>query len=270
MLNQAIYRDVNRLTADRVDDLLSRMTLDEKIAQLGSYWVYEILDGTTFAPEKVRRLLHNGIGHITRLGGASNVRPVESAALANTIQKFMIESTRLGIPVVIHEECCSGYMARGATVFPQAIGVASAWEPELVTDMADVVRIQMRSVGAHHALSPVLDVARDARWGRVEETFGEDPYLVARLGVAYVNGLQGQTLANGVVATGKHFVGYGLSEGGMNWAPSHIGWRELRETYLFPFEAAVREAKIDRKSTRLNSSHQIISYAVFCLKKKKP
>src|SRR5258707_5240718 len=177
MLNEAIYRDVNRSTADRVDDLLARMTLDEKIAQLGSNWVYEILDGTTFAPEKARRLLDNGIGHITRLGGASNVRPVESATLANTIQKFMIENTRLGIPAVIHEECCSGYMARGATVFPQAIGVASAWEPELVTAMADVIRTQMRSLGGHQPLSPMLELDRDARWGGVEKTFGEEPYL---------------------------------------------------------------------------------------------
>ena len=119
---------------------MEQMTLDEKLAQLGSYWVYELLDGSTFSPEKAQKLLRNGIGHITRLGGSSNVRPAEAAALANTIQKYLIENTRLGIPAVIHEECCSGYMARGATVFPQAIGVASTWEPELVTAMADVIR----------------------------------------------------------------------------------------------------------------------------------
>src|SRR5262249_51889274 len=133
-----------------------------------------------------------------------------------------------------------GYMARGATVFPQAIGVASTWQPELIETMADVIRAQMRSVGAHQALAPVLDIARDARWGRVEETFGEDPYLVARLGSAYVKGIQGADLESGVIATGKHFVGYGISEGGLNWAPPHMMWRELREVYLYPFEAAVR------------------------------
>jgi len=138
------------------------------------------------------------------MGGASNVLPTESVLLANNIQKYLVENTRLGIPAIIHEECCSGYMARGATVFPQAIGVASTWEPELVEKMADVIRHQMRSVGAHHALGPVLDVTRDPRWGRVEETFGEDPYLVARLGVAYIRGLQGEHLENGIVATGKH------------------------------------------------------------------
>jgi beta-glucosidase len=221
---------------------MSRMTLMEKVAQLGSCWVYEVLAGTTFSQDKAQKLLKNGIGQITRLGGASNVKPAEAAALANTIQKFLIETTCQKIPAVIHEECCSGYMARGATVFPQAIGVASTWEPELVEAMTNVIREQMRSVGAHHALAPVLDVARDARWGRVEETFGEDPYLVAQMGVAYVKGLQGTDWRNGIIATGKHFVGYGISEGGMNWAPSHIALRELREVYLHPFEAAVKEA----------------------------
>jgi beta-glucosidase len=239
---------------ERVDDLISQMSLDEKIAQLGSYWVYELLTSTTFVEEKAQRLLHHGIGQITRIGGASNVQPAQSAALANKIQKFLIENTRLGIPAVVHEECCSGYMARGATVFPQAIGVASAWEPELVTAMADVIRTQMRSVGAHHALSPVLDVTRDARWGRVEETFGEDPYLVANLGVAYIKGLQGENLQDGIVATAKHFVGYGMSEGGMNWAPPHIPWRELQEVYLFPFEAAVREGKL---ASLMNAYHEL-------------
>lgn len=238
----------------RVDALMAEMTLDEKIAQLGSYWVYELLNGTTFAPEKAQTLLRNGIGHITRIGGASNVQPVESAKLANSIQKFLIENTRLGIPAVIHEECCSGYMARGATVFPQAIGVASTWEPELVEAMSEVIRVQMRSVGAHHALAPVLDIARDARWGRVEETFGEDPYLIATLGTSYIRGLQGTDLTQGIVATGKHFVGYGMSEGGMNWAPPHISWRELREVYLFPFEAAIREAKL---ASIMNAYHEL-------------
>src|SRR5262249_9120227 len=163
-------------------------------------------------PEKGQQILRQGIGHVTRVGGASHVSPRESAELSNAIQQFLLENTRLAIPAIVHEECCSGYMARGATVFPQAIGVASAWEPELVEAMTDVIRTQMRSVGAHHALGPVLDIARDARWGRVEETFGEDPYLVAWLGVAYVKGIQGNDFKNGVIATGKHFVGYGMAE----------------------------------------------------------
>ncbi len=253
-IDRALLTNDTHPVEDRVTYLLAHMTLEEKIAQLGSYWIYELLDGTTFSPVKAQQLMHNGLGQITRMGGASNVRPHESARLANDIQKYLLENTRLGIPAVIHEECCSGYMARGATVFPQAIGVASTWQPELVEAMGDVIRQQMRSVGAHQALAPVLDIARDARWGRVEETFGEDPYLTARLGSAYIRGIQGDQLKHGVVATGKHFVGYGMSEGGMNWAPPHISWRELRETYLFPFEAAVREAKL---ASIMNGYHEL-------------
>lgn len=248
------HMDANLSVEARVSALIAEMTLDEKIAQLGSFWIYEILDGTTFSSVKAEKLMRNGIGQVTRMGGASNVKPTESVLLANNIQKYLIEHTRLGIPAVIHEECCSGYMAFGATVFPQAIGVASMWEPKLVEEMADVIRRQMRSVGAHHALSPVLDVTRDARWGRVEETFGEDPYLVARTGVAYIRGLQGERLDNGVVSTGKHFVGYGASEGGMNWAPPHLPWREMRDVYLFPFEAAVRDGKM---ASIMNGYHEL-------------
>ena len=133
-------------------------------------------------------------------------------------------------------------MARDSTIFPQAIGVASTWQPELAAALADAVRVQMRAMGAHQGLSPVLDICRDPRWGRTEETFGEDPHLVARMGVAFVSGLQGDDLTDGVIATAKHFVGYGASEGGLNWAPSHLGARELRDVYLYPFEAAVRSA----------------------------
>ncbi len=250
----ADYRDPSLSVDERVQSLLAQMTLAEKCAQIGSYWVYEVLDGITLSAEKASRLLQHGIGQITRLGGASNVRPIESARLANAIQKWLLENTRLHIPAVIHEECCSGYMARGATVFPQAIGVASTWEPELVQAMGDIIRQQMRSVGGHHALAPVLDVTRDARWGRVEETFGEDPYLVSRMGVAYINGIQGADWKKGVIATGKHFVGYGMTEGGMNWSPAHIAPRELRELYLHPFEAAVREARL---GSIMNGYHEL-------------
>nr|CAA91219.1 beta-xylo-glucosidase [Thermoanaerobacter brockii] len=185
-----------------------------------------------------------GIGQITRLGGASNLSPRETVRIANQIQKFLIENTRLGIPALIHEESCSGYMAKGATIFPQTIGVASTWNNEIVEKMASVIREQMKAVGARQALAPLLDITRDPRWGRTEETFGEDPYLVMRMGVSYIRGLQTESLKEGIVATGKHFVGYGNSEGGMNWAPAHIPERELREVFLYPFEAAVKEAKL--------------------------
>lgn len=238
----ARYLDPNTSISDRVEDLLKRMTLDEKIAQLGSYWVYEVLTDAQFSTSKAQTLLQHGIGQITRIGGASSLRPADSARLANEIQKFLRDNTRLGIPALVHEESCSGYMARGATCFPQMIGVSSTWEPELVEAVGRTIRTQMKAVGAHQALSPVMDVTRDPRWGRAEETFGEDPYLVARMGAAIVRGLQSDDIKQGVIATGKHFLGYGLSEGGMNWAPPHIPLRELLEIFLQPFEAAIKTA----------------------------
>jgi beta-glucosidase len=236
------YLDKNKPVNKRVETLLSLMTLEEKIAQLGSVWIYEILDNKIFSRIKADLLFKHGIGQITRLGGASNFNPDESARTANEIQKYIMTNTRLGIPAIIHEESCSGYMARGATCFPQIIGVASTWDPELVNNMGCVIREQMRAVGAHQSLAPVLDIARDARWGRMEETFGEDQYLVSRMGTAYIKGLQGDDWKTGIMATGKHFVGYGVSEGGMNWAPPHIPEREMREVFLATFEAAVKEA----------------------------
>jgi beta-glucosidase len=243
-LNDALYRDAAQPIEARVADLLGRMSVEEKVAQLGSAWSYQVLDGTALDLKEARALLGNGLGQITRIGGATNLSPAEGAKLVNEIQHWLAENTRLGIPAIIHEECCAGYMARDATIFPQIIGLASTWEPALADGMAAVVRRQMRAAGAQQGLSPVLDVARDARWGRVEETFGEDPALITAMGVAFVRGLQGDNWDEGVVATAKHFVGYGVTEGGMNWAPAHIGPRELRDVFLLPFEAAVKEANL--------------------------
>ncbi|WP_026961743.1 glycoside hydrolase family 3 N-terminal domain-containing protein [Alicyclobacillus herbarius] len=238
----APYLNATLSIEERVDNLIGQMTLEEKVAQLTSFWAYEVLDGLSFSEEKAGRLMQHGIGQVTRIGGATNLGPKETARLANQIQSYLIHRTRLKIPAMVHEESCSGYMAQGATCFPQTIGVASTWDVDVVRRIGEVIRTQMRAAGAHQALAPLLDVTRDPRWGRVEETFGEDPYLVAQMGIAYVKGLQGDNLREGVVATGKHFVGYGASEGGMNWAPAHIPERELREVFLYPFEAAVREA----------------------------
>jgi beta-glucosidase len=239
---EPLYKDPSQPVNVRVDDLLARMTLEEKVAQLGGYMSYMLLGPDGPDPAKMSELLGNGIGQISRVGGTLNVPPTTTAAICNSIQQFLREHTRLGIPAMIHEECLAGYESQQATMFPQIIGVAATWEPELVEQMMTIVREQMRAVGVHQGLSPVLDVARDPRWGRVEETFGEDPYLIARMGVAYVRGLQGDDLAHGIVATGKHFLGYGLSEGGLNWAPAHISSRELYEVFARPFEAAIREA----------------------------
>ena len=238
----AAYRDPTLPITTRVADLLGRMTLEEKVGQLGSAWVFQIAEGTSLDAEKAPALLRDGLGQVTRVSGASSLTPTDAAELANAIQRHLLTETRLGIPAIVHEEICAGLMARDSTIFPQAIGLASTWQPEFATALADAVRVQMRAMGAHQGLSPVLDICRDPRWGRTEETFGEDPHLVARMGVAFVSGLQGDDLADGVVATAKHFVGYGASEGGLNWAPSHLGARELRDVYLYPFEAAVRSA----------------------------
>ncbi len=236
-----IYRDRGAAVDDRVDDLLGRMNVDEKLAQIGSVWITELVSGERFDAEHVSTLLEHGIGHVTRIGASTGLRPSASAALLNQIQQVAVERTRLGIPVMVHEEAVAGYCARDATVFPQAIGLGATWDEALVGEIADVIRRQMMAVGARHALSPVLDVARDPRWGRVEETYGEDPYLCGRLGTAYVRGLQSDDLRHGVIATAKHFLAYGLPEGGMNWAPVHVGPRELREVFAEPFAAAIRD-----------------------------
>lgn len=238
------YQNPSLPIEQRVDDLLRRMTIEEKVAQLGSRWIYEIADERGLNRQWAQERMAHGLGQVTRLAGGSVLGPVETAKLANQIQQFLIEETRLGIPALIHDECCSGFLANGATSFPQIIGVASTWEPELVEAMTRVIRQQMRAVGVHHGLAPVLDIARDPRWGRTEETFGEDPYLTSVMGAAYIRGLQGAGWSEGVMATGKHFVGYSASEGGLNWAPAHITARELREVYLAPFEAAVRAARL--------------------------
>jgi beta-glucosidase len=255
------YLDPARPIKERVTDLLSHLTLDEKLAQLGSVWVFQLLENTTFSRHNAERWLRHGIGQITRIGGASNLDPVASAELANTIQSFLVKNTRLGIPAIVHEECCSGYMALGATVFPQTIGVASTWDPELVEELAAVIRTQLRAVGGHQALAPVLDVARDPRWGRVEETLGEDPYLVSRMGSAYIQSLQGQDLREGILATAKHFVAHGASEGGLNWAPPHVTPRELLEVFVAPFEAAIKTADV---ASIMPAYHEMDGVPVHC------
>jgi beta-glucosidase len=239
-----LFQDPTRSVQERVQDLLTRMTLNEKIAQLGSYWVYELQDSQGLSLEKAETLLSQGIGQITRVGGGSILPPPEIARMGNAIQKFLVENTRLGIPAILHEECCNGYLALGATSFPQMLGVAATWQPELLEQMMTQVRVQMLAVGGRQGLSPVLDISRDPRWGRVEETFGEDPTLIAQMGVAYVRGLQGENLHEGVMATAKHFPGHGISEGGLNCTPLHVGAREMREAMLLPFEAVIREANV--------------------------
>ncbi|MWG33479.1 glycosyl hydrolase [Halomarina oriensis] len=216
------------------------MTLAEKAAQLGSVNADLLLDEDgELDREAAEELLADGMGHLTRIGGEGGLSPTEAARVTNELQEVLGE-TRLGVPAIPHEECLSGYMGPEATTFPQSIGMASTWSPDLLAEVTATIRSEMQAIGTVHALSPVLDVARDLRWGRTEETFGEDPYLVAAMACGYVSGLQGDGLADGISATLKHFVGHGATEGGKNRASVHLGERELRETHLFPYEAAIR------------------------------
>ncbi len=248
-----------------IDALIADMTLAEKLAQLGCVWSTQLVDDSGFSDEAAHRLLANGTGQVTRIAASTGLRPQGLAVFANEIQRFLVEETRLGIPAIIHEESVAGFCARDAVQFPQGIGLAATWNRELVHEVADHIRREMLAVGARQSLAPVLDIARDPRWGRVEETYGEDPVLAGELGVAYVIGLQGSgelarpepidpdadaagpaTLEprarDGVIATGKHFLGYGLPEGGRNHGPVQMGSRELREVFAEPFAAAIRDA----------------------------
>jgi beta-glucosidase len=190
----------------------------------------------------MEQMLGQGLGQISAPGLMGYKAPPQMAALTNALQRFLVEETRLGIPAIAHNEALNGLVAPECPNFPTAIGLAATWDPEGVEQMTDLIRRQMRAVGLHQALSPVMDVARDARWGRVHETYGEDPYLCSAMSVAFTRGLQGDDLRQGAIATGKHFLGYGLSEAGQNMAATQIGARELYETFARPFEAAIREA----------------------------
>ncbi|MFH1421685.1 MAG: glycoside hydrolase family 3 N-terminal domain-containing protein [Planctomycetota bacterium] len=237
---------------NKIETLIKKMTLEEKVAQLCCVPAHQLIDSGRFSEKKAKELLSNGIGlsRIAHTGLAAE----QAAEMANSIQKFLHENTRLKIPAIIHEEALAGFCAKRATAYPQPIGLASTFEPELVRRMAINIKKEMRSVGAHHALSPVLDVFRDPRWGRAEETYGEDHYLVSLMAVAYVKGLQGNDLKNGIIATAKHFAGHSFSEGGRNHAPVHIGVRELKEVFLYPFEKVVKEADIQ---CIMNAYHEI-------------
>lgn len=227
-----------------VNEILTRMTLDEKLAQIGSYWMFDLQTDGELDWVKVADRLSHGIGQISRVAGASTLDPLGAARAGNRLQKFLVENTRLGIPAILHEECCAGAMVSGGTIYPQMLGIASTFQPELAESMTAAIRKQLLAIGARQGLAPVLDVGRDPRWGRVEETFGEDPTLVSQFGMAYIKGLQTADLAGGVLATGKHFVGHSLSQGGLNCAPVHVGMREIYDVYLAPFQAAIRDAKL--------------------------
>ncbi len=236
----------------RARDLLSRMTLREKAAQMMCVWRRKaelLVDGDgRFDERKARAAFfrRDGLGQVGRPSDAGGgLGPRAMAELTNAIQKFFVENSRLGIPVIFHEECLHGHAAIGGTSFPQPIGLAATFDPPLVESLYAMTARETRLRGAHQALTPVLDVVRDPRWGRVEETFGEDPYLVSRMGVAAVRGFQGDgTFRDGarLIATLKHFAAHGQPESGTNCGPANYSMRVLREVFLPPFRAAVSEA----------------------------
>ncbi|MDX3639118.1 glycoside hydrolase family 3 N-terminal domain-containing protein [Streptomyces sp. MB09-02B] len=226
----------------RALELLGRMTMHEKVAQLTSVIPTMLFDANGIRPEAAAAKLANGIGYIEPHMGGFPANAAELARLNNAVQRHLVQKTRLGIPAIMHIEALNGVNAPTFTSFPTAIALAATWDTARVGDMADLTRRQMRSVGLHHALSPLLDVARDARWGRVHETYGEDPYLVSALGVSFVRRLQGESFQDGVIATGKHFLGYAMSEAGLNMATVPMGARELREVHARPFAAAIQLA----------------------------
>lgn len=226
---------------ERANDLLGRMTLTEKTRQVSAIMPAAMLASGGLAPEVLQQHLGLGIGHLSNPAMAAS-SPEHLAGIVNAIQHFLVENTRLGIPAMAHAEALNGLVAPGFTSFPTAIGLAAAWDPDAVEEMATIIRGQMRAVGVRHALSPVLDIARDARWGRVHETYGEDVQLVSAMGVAFVRGLQGDDLREGVIATGKHFLGYSMTEAGQNMATTALGNRELYDVYATPFEAAIHLA----------------------------
>ncbi|MFP4589753.1 MAG: glycoside hydrolase family 3 N-terminal domain-containing protein [Candidatus Acetothermia bacterium] len=224
------------------------MTLSEKVAQLGSVLPGELLENGELSEKKAGEVLSDGIGHITKPGGESGFSPEKTARFVNSVQEFLREETRLGIPALIHEESLSGYMGVGGVAYPQIIGLSSSWNPGLIKEITEKIGERIRAIGGHQVLAPVLDIARDPRWGRVEETFGEDPYLVAWLGCSYIEGLQKGDL----YATAKHFVAHGAPEGGRNHSPANITKRDLRENFLYPFEVAVKKTDIEAVMSAYN------------------
>ncbi|MFF0326378.1 glycoside hydrolase family 3 N-terminal domain-containing protein [Nonomuraea angiospora] len=247
------WQDPALPVADRVEALLAELTLEEKVGQLGSRWIGNDMqhepeqDAETLnvAPMQdvfaasgtlpLDEAARHGLGHLTRVHGSAPVTAREGAAEVVRLQRAVVERSRLGIPAIVHEECLTGFTTYGATVYPAAIAWGATFDPGLVERMAAAIGRDMRAVGVHQGLSPVLDVVRDYRWGRVEETMGEDPYLVSMLGAAYVRGLE----SAGVIATLKHFAGYSASRAARNHGPVPMGRRELMDMILPTFETAI-------------------------------
>ena len=240
----APYRDAVRPTAERVDDLLARMTLEEKVAQLTGTLPFDLLGPSGLSRPLMEQHLSVGLGEISA-GGLLSPDPASLISALSAIQRFLVEETRLGIPAIVHQEALAGVVHAACQDFPTALNLAASWDPESVEAMNDIVRRQMRALGLHQACSPNLDIARDARWGRVQETYGEDPYLASAIGVAFIRGLQGDDRRDGVLATAKHWLGYGMAEGGRNICTVQASERDLLEVQARPFGAAIDLAGLE-------------------------
>jgi len=244
-LSTETWRDPAAPATDRVQDLLARMTVREKIAQLSGLWVDVDTSRGAVAPHQHdfatpaavwETLISEGVGQLTRPYGTAPVTPADGARALAASQHQIVAASRLGIPAIVHEECLTGLAAWQATVFPSPLCWGASFDPALVERMSAHIGRTMRRLGVHQGLAPVLDVVRDPRWGRTEETIGEDPYLVGTIGSGYVRGLE----SAGIIATLKHFAGYSASRAGRNMAPVSIGPRELADVLLPPFEMALR------------------------------
>jgi beta-xylosidase len=244
-LAERTWQDTARSPGQRVDALIAAMTLREKVAQLHGFWVGTSPDGPGVAPHQSELdnghdfadLVAYGLGQLTRAFGTNPVDAAEGAAALARAQREIAAANRFGIPALVHEECLAGFTTWGATAYPVPLSWGATFDPSIVREMAARIGAGMRAVGVHQGLAPVLDVVRDARWGRVEETIGEDPYLIGTIGSAYVQGLQ----STGIVATLKHFAGYSASRAGRNLAPVSMGPREFADVVLPAFEMAVVE-----------------------------
>jgi beta-glucosidase len=277
------YRDAGAPVGHRVSDLMGRMTLEEKVAQMISLWSTkaDVMDDLVFSPEKAGAAYAHGIGQVARpsdrhgghgipdVTGGTAARwrsQAETVEFINAVQRWATKETRLGIPVLFHEESLHGYMATEATQFPQAIGLAGTFDPDLMREVQSVVAREVRARGVPFVLSPVVDIARDPRWGRIEETFGEDPYLVSEMGVAAVEGLQGRgkftTLGpDKVYGTLKHMTGHGQPESGNNVSPAQISERELRNNFFPPFRHIVERTSIRAVMPSYNEIDGVPSHA---------
>ena len=243
------WHDLTRPVPERVESLLTAMTLEQKAAQLGSYWRPRGPANEQVAPlagvpsdrkNEFADYIRHGLGQLTRVFGSVPLAAAQGVADLRAMQRQVIGAPGgLGIPAVAHEECLTGFTTLGATVYPTPLAWGATFDPELIAEMSRAIGRDLRAVGIHQGLSPVLDVTRDYRWGRTEETIGEDPYLVGTIGTAYVRGLQ----SAGVIATLKHFVGYSASRAARNHAPVSIGRRELADVMLIPFEMAIRDGR---------------------------